>query len=306
MKKHGSEWIAFDLATALKNTKSSKKVIFTDRFRNHATIRAIKGAALLSEGDFGAGFSIIDNTDIISSVDTHQLKGTRRQLSHYSKAPEWRNTTQELEAIFYQLAIHEKESQDQSLIQRPFTINLTPEFTQKATNHKNGLSDYCKRRIDKALKNEFNRIPQYWFTVEFAPISTFTKGYFRPHLHGAILLHTEETFSKNHQKTPISRAFHKAVGNCSPDFNNRIFNLGSHQKHAQEKSIPLLYAKVGWAGYCFKHQTFAKLILDKKRNLMSDNLTKQQAKDIYSKLASSPKPKQPIPSELEAFLASIK
>jgi len=163
------------------------------------------------------------------------------------------------------------------------------------------------RRLDKAFKGELHNTPQYWFTVEFAPVSTFTRGHQRPHLHGAILLNTEETISNNRQKTPVSRAFHKAVGKCNSDFSNRLLALESYQRHAQNSGKPILLAKVGWTGYCLKHQTMARAFLKKKSNLLTDNQTKKQAKAIHSKLLPAPKKtSKPISSEIQAALDSIK
>jgi len=304
MKIHGSDWPTFDLMHALKNTKSSKKVFSVDRLRNDATIQAIKLEALLSGGISEAGFSIIDNASISSSLDTYQLRETRRQLDHYAKAPAWRNVNQELEAILYQLALHEQELLSNNLTHRPFTLNVTPEFTRKAMKHRQGFSDYSKRKIDKAFQNELNRTPQYWFTVELAPISTFTRGHQRPHLHGSILLTSDEATSKNRQKTPISRAFHKAVGRCNSDFNNRLLDIGSYQQHAQNTGLPVICSKVCWVGYCLKFQAMARLFFNKKSSLLTDNQTKRQAKVIHSKLL--PPIKQAVSDEVQIILGSIK
>jgi len=306
MKIRGSEWPAFDLMHALKNTKSSKKVIFPDRLRNDATIQAIRYEALLSEGVSRTGFSIIDNASISLSLDTYQLKGTRRQLQHYTKAPAWRNVNEELEAILYQLALHEQGLQNNKLIHRPFTLNVTPEFSRKAMSHQQGFYDYCKRRIDKAFKSELDCKPQYWFTIEFAPVSTFTRGHQRPHLHGSILLNSDDTISMNHQKTPVSRAFHKAVGKCDSGFSNHLLDLGSYDKHSKKSGNPILLTKVSWAGYCLKHKAMARAFLNKKGNLLTDNQTKKRAKMIHSKLLPSKKLSKPISSEIQAAIDAIK
>jgi hypothetical protein len=131
----------------------------------------------------------------------------------------------------------------------PFTVNLTPEFVRKALRNKKGFIDYTKRKIDKAMLSELSRAPQYWFVVEMAPtFGSHTKGRQRPHLHGGILLTQSEKESIRKQKTPISEAFHKVVGKCSPDFSERLLVMGDHKAYAEQKGITEAAAAIKWAG----------------------------------------------------------
>lgn len=293
-KMYGEEWHYFDLSHHLKNAKSSKKVLQVDKLRNRATLESVRLAALFQGGNSRAGFSIIDLIHSIPpliQVDSYQLEGTRRQLQHYNKAPEWKYAKPELKAIFYQLAmLQEAEQSDRQLT--PFTVNLTPEFANKAFQNKKGFIDHTKREIDKAMRSELSLIPQYWFVVEMVPVfGSHTRGRQRPHLHGGILLNPSEIESFRKQKTPISRAFHKAIGKCQPDFSERLLNLGNHKTYAQNKGITEIEAAINWAGYCFKLNTTARLFLNSKLNLTANNATKEQAEALYGLL--TPKaPKQ--------------
>lgn len=293
-KTHWAEWPYFDLSHSLKNTKISKKVFLVDRFRNHATLEAVKAAALLQRGCFGAGFSILDLIHSIPSlikVDDSYLEDSRRQLQHFNKAPAWRYAKPELEAVFYQLAmLQQAQLHNQQLT--PFSLNLTPEFTYKAFRHDKGFIDYTKRQLDKAFKSELNRKLQYWFAVEFVPaLGGYTRGNQRPHLHGAILINESDRESVRKQKVPISAAFHKAVGKCSPDCSNHLFYFDSHEDFARERQISILEAAINWPGYCLKHHSFARRFLNTKSNLTADNATKNQAEGLYALL--SPKPNKP-------------
>lgn len=275
-KRHASDWPHFNLCHSLKNAKFSKKVFLVDRFRNGATIEAARCAALLQRGRFGAGFSILD---LINSIPSHiQID------SCYSQAPAWRHSNPELRAIFYQLAmLQQAEQNDQQLT--PFSLNLTPELTNKAFKHKGGFIDYTKRQLDKAFKSVLNRKLQYWFVVEFDPVlGGYTNGNQRPHLHGAILISEFEKKSVNKQKTPISVAFHRAIGKCSPDFSNRLLHLGSHKVNAEQKGVSELEAAINWPGYCLKNNGFARRYLNSKGNLTADNATKSQAEALYALL----------------------
>jgi hypothetical protein len=286
-KTRGEEWPYFDLCHHLKNTKISKKVFLVDRFRNGATLEAVRLAALSQRDNFSAGFSILDLIHSIPpliQVDPYHLEETRRQLHHFNRAPAWRHCKPEPKAIFYQLAMLQQAAQsDCQLI--PFTLDLTPKFVHRAFQHKAGFIDYTKREIDKAMKSELDRKPQYWFTVEMAAaFGSPTKGRQRPHLHGGILLNDSETESKRKQKTPISRAFHKAVGKCPPDFSNRLLHLGNHRAYAEWVGISEIEAAINWPGYCLKLNTMARLYLNSKTNLMADNETKRQAEALYGLL----------------------
>lgn len=291
IKTHEAEWPYFDLSHSLRNAKSSKKVFFIDRLRNDATLEAVRLAALLQQGNFGAGFSIIDFINTIPSyitVDSYQLEDSRRQLQRYNKSPAWRYAKPELQAIFYQLAmLQQAEQSDQQLT--PFTVNLTPEFVHKALQHKAGFIDYAKRRLDKSMLSELSRSPQYWFTVEMTPVfGSHTRGRQRPHLHGAIMLTQSEKESVRKQKTPASKAFHRAVGKCSPDFSERLLVMGNHQAHAEKNGITETTAAIGWAGYCFKHNATARFFLNSRTNLTADNATKRQAEALYGLLNQKP------------------
>lgn len=283
-KTHGAEWPYFDLSHSLQNAKSSKKVFLVDRFRNDSTLRAVRAGAKSQRGSFGAGFSIIDYVQTIPQLietDSYYLQDSRRQLQHFDQAPEWRHASPELKAVFYQLGMLQKAGQTGQQL-TPFTLNLTPEFTNKALKHKDGFIEYTKRKIDKALTGK----PQYWFAVEFVPeLGGFTRGWQRPHLHGAILLSKSERESVRNQKSPISSAFHKAVGKCSPDFSNRLLHLGNHKDCGESKKLSELEAAINWSGYCLKHNTFARLFLNAKLNLMADNATKSQAEALYGLLS---------------------
>ncbi|MGZ8957945.1 MAG: hypothetical protein ACXW0L_00515 [Methylosarcina sp.] len=310
IKTPGAEWPYFDLCHTLKNAKSSKKVLSVDRLRNDATLEAVRRAALLQRGRFSAGFSIIDFINDIPphiTVNSYQLQDSRRQLQHYSKAPEWRHARPELQAIFYQLAMLQQAEQSTQRL-TPFTVNLTPEFTKRAFHHKAGFIDYTKREIDKAMKSVLgrNRKPQYWFTVEMAAVGTHTRGGQRPHLHGGILLYDSEKESKRKQKTPISKAFHKAVGKCSPDFSNRLYYPSDHKAYAEQKAISEIEAVIKWPGYCLKLNTIARLFLNSKTNLTADNVTKEQAEALYDLLGRKPpKPKPVDEFDLDAILERI-
>lgn len=288
-RRYGGEWPLFDLCHSMKNTKSSKKVILVDRFRNTATIEAVRLAALFPVGNFSAGFSIIDTVSIIPShiqVDTYHLEDSRRQLQHFNQTPEWRNARPELKATFYQLAMqHQTEVIKKNHKLTPFTCNLTPEFVTKALMHKKGFHDHIKRKLDKSFKSELGRIPQYWFVVEMVPVfGGYTSGRQRPHLHGGILVTLQEKNSGRKQKTPLSKAFHKAVGYCHPDFEERILVMGNHKIYAENNNITETTAAVNWARYCFKHNALARLYLSSKSNLTADNATKRQAEALYSLL----------------------
>lgn len=144
------------------------------------------------------------------------------------------------------------------------------------------------------MVSELSRSPQYWFTVEMVPASgySYTKGRQRPHLHGAIMLTQSEKESVRKQKTPISKAFHKAVGKCSPDFSERLLIMGNHKAYAEQEGISEIEAAINWARYCFKYNTMARLFLNSKTNLTADNATKSQAKALYGLLSQKlPKPK---------------
>jgi hypothetical protein len=314
----GEEWPFFDLYANMKNAKSRKKVTrsnaksrkkvtWVDGLRVDATLEAIRFAALSQPGSFSAGFSIIDlihSTPSNIQVSNYFLDDSRRQLQHYNKAPEWRNARYRLKAVFYQLAMLQQAEQN-NLLLTPFTLNLTPEFVNKALQHKKGFIDYTKRRIDKYMQSELSRIPQYWFVVELAPVTGhYTKGRQRPHLHGGILLAPSERESERKQKTPISRAFHKAVGKCHPDFSERLLSLGSYKAHAANTGITEIEAAINWAGYCLKFHTFARLFLNRNPNLTADNATKRQAEALYGLLTpkSSPKLSPEDEAALEAFM----
>jgi len=305
-KTHGEEWPFFDLLARMKNTKSSKKVILVNRFRSDATLEAVRLAALFPVGGFSAGFSIIDLIHSIPSntqVSREQLKDSRRQLQHLNKAPEWRYAKPELKTVFYQLAMLQQAGQSDRLL-TPFTANLTPEFVKKALQNKKGFIDYTKRKIDKAMLSELSKIPQYWFVVEMVPIfGSHTRGRQRPHLHGGVLLTPEEKESTRKQKTPVSEAFHKAIGKCHPDFSERLLVMGDHKDYAEKNGITETTAAINWAGYCFKLNTFARLYLNSKSNLTADNATKRQAEALYGLL--TPKAAKLSPedeSALEAFM----
>lgn len=289
-KSNGEEWPFFDLSHTLQKTKSSKKVILVDHFRNAATVEAVRLSALYPVGGFSAGFSIIDTTLSIPSnitVDSYHLKDSRRQLQHFNKAPQWRNTKPELEAVFYQLALQNQSKEIQQTHElTPFTCNLTPDFVKKALRHPKGFHDYTKRKLDKAFKSELKRNLQYWFVIEMIPaIGGHTKGRQRPHLHGGLLLIKNEKTSQRKQKTPISRAFHKAIGYCHPDFEERVFYMGNHKGYSEIKNITETAAVVNWAGYCFKNYTLSRLYLNCKSNLIADNATKRQARELYGLVA---------------------
>ncbi|HEY8098454.1 MAG TPA: hypothetical protein VIE65_20515 [Methylobacter sp.] len=315
-KTHGEKWPFFDLLASMKNAKSSKKVFSVGRFRSDATLRAVRLTAQFPVGGFSAGFSIIDLIHQLCSniqVDSYQLEGTRRQLQHYNKAPEWRYASAELKATFYQLAmLQEAKQSDHQLT--PFTADLTPEFANKALQNKKGFIDYTKRKLDKAMQSELGRIPQYWFVVEFVDAhignvaavngekrNLTTRGRKRPHLHGGILLAPSEIESERKQKTPISKAFHKAIGKCHPDFSERLLNLGNHKTYAENKGITEIEASINWAGYCFKLNTIARLFLNSKSNLTADNATKKQAEALYSRL--TPKKAKLSPEDEKALKA---
>jgi hypothetical protein len=308
-KTHGEEWPHFDLSHHLKNAKISKKVFLVDRLRSDATLQAVRLAALLQRGGSSAGFSIIDLIHSIPSliqVSSDQLKNSRRQLRHYNKAPDWKHARPELKAVFYQLAmLQQAEQSDRQLI--PFTLDLTPEFTYRAFQHKAGFIDYTKREIDKAMKWALPENPQYWFTVEMAAVfGSSTKGRQRPHLHGGILLNQSERESERKQKTPISKAFHKAVGKCSPEFSNRLLHLDNHKVYAEQKGISEIEAVINWPGYCLKLNTMARLYLNSKTNLTADNETKGQAEALYGLLSRKPpKPKLIDEFDLDAILERI-
>jgi hypothetical protein len=300
-KKDGSKWLYFDLTNSLKNAKSRKKVLIIDQFRSALMLEAIRAEAMSETPDFSAGFSYIKiaNTDSMSTRSiTEQVNIAGRQQQHYSKAPEWKFIKPELEAILYQLAMQEASlNSEGTLIHTSFTLDLTPEFTHKASHHKAGFIDYTKREIDKAFKSELSRTPQYWFTFELAklyPEQSHTRGYLRPHLHGSLLLTPAEMESVRHQKTLISKAFHKAVGKCSPGFSNRLLSVKSHNAYAHSKNITSLAAAVGWVDYCYglgktngKTPAMARLFFNNK-NLIADNQTKRQAKAIYDLLSQNP------------------
>lgn len=309
IQKHGSEWPYFDLSHSLNNTKISKKVFLVDRFRNDSALRAVKAAALLQRGCFGAGFSILDLIHSIPQhiqTDTYYLQDSRRQLQNFNKVPAWRYAKPELGAVFYQLAmLQQAQLHDQQLT--PFSLNLTPEFTNKAFKHDKGFIDYTKRQLDKAFKSELNRKLQYWFVVEFEPaLGGYTRGNQRPHLHGAILINESDRESVRKQKAPISAAFHKAVGRCSPDFSNRLLHLGNHKAYAESIGLSELEAVINWPGYCTKHNTMARLILNTKLNLTADNVTKSQAEALYGHLNKKPtKPAIVDGIDIAAILAQI-
>lgn len=314
---HGEEWPHFDLSASMKNAKSRKKVTppkaksrkkvtWVDGLRNDATLEAIRFAALLQQGDFSAGFSIIDLIQSIPpniQVSSYFLEDSRRQLQHYNKAPEWRYARHRLKAAVYQLAmLHQAEQNDCQVI--PFTVNLTPEFVNKALQHKKGFIDYTKRKIDKAMLSELTRVPQYWFVVEMAPVTgSHIIGRQRPHLHGSILITLSERESERKQKTPISRAFHRAIGKCHPDFSERLLNLGNHKVYAENAGITETAAAIDWAGYCLKFYTFARLYLNSKSNLTADNATKRQAEALYGLL--TPKSSSTLSPEDEAALEAF-
>lgn len=217
-------------------------------------------------------------------VSRGQLKDSRRQLQHYNKSPEWRYAEPELKAVFYQLAMLQQAEQIDCQL-TPFTANLTPEFVNKALQHKKGFVDYIKRKIDKAMLSELSRIPQYWFAVEMVPaLGGYTRGRQRPHLHGGLLITPTESESVRKQKTPISKVFHKAIGKCHPDFSERLLNLGNHKDYAEKNGITEITAVINWARYCFKHNTFARLFLNNKSNLTANNATKRQAAALYGAL----------------------
>jgi hypothetical protein len=287
IKTYGSEWPYFDLSHTLNNAKFSKKVFFVDAYRNGATLGAVRLAALSQRDNFSAGFSIIDlirSIPPLIQVDPYYLEGTRRQPQHFNRAPAWRYSRPELQAVFYQLAMLQQAEQSSQQL-TPFTLDLTPEFTHRALHHKAGFIDYTKREIDKAMKSVLCRKPQYWFTVEMATVfGSPTSGRQRPHLHGGILLNGPERESERKQKTPISKAFHKAVGKCSPDFSNRLLHFDNHKAYAEEKGITEIEAVINWPGYCLKLNTTARLHLKSKNNLTADNVTKAQAETLYSLL----------------------
>ena len=286
----GLDWPSFSLADSLRKSKSSKKVFSVDRIRNAATLDAVRLAARSQGGGFSAGFSIINSIDsMVLSIpnyikpDTHQLKGTKRQKQLYSTPPQWRNAKPELQACFYQLAML-KQAEQLNQILMPFTLDLTPEFVQRATLSKKGFIDYTKRQLDLAFKSGSPIKRQYWFTVEMADLGTFTSGQQRPHLHGSIIVSQSEIESVRKQKTPISKIFHAAIGDCSPDFSNRLLDIGNYKEYAEQKNISELEACIGWAGYSFKHNAVAKMMLGSKSNLTADNATKTKAAELYSLL----------------------
>jgi hypothetical protein len=314
-KMHGEEWPYLDLSHHLKNAKSSKKVPQVDKLRNRATLEAVRLAALLQGSNARAGFSIIDLIHSIPSliqVDSYQLEGTRRQLQHHNKAPAWRHTSPALQAMFYQLAMHDTDLKGGgNLIHSSFTLDLTPEFVHRAFQNKTGFIDYTKRKIDKAMKSELGRNPQYWFTVEMVTVfGSTTKGRVRPHLHGSILLTPPEIKSIHHQKTPISRAMHKAVGKCSPSFSNRLLKIRTHDDFAKMHSTSAVSAIIGWSDYCFdakdrhnKTPAIYRLLLNSK-NLTADNATKEQAEALYGRLTpKAPKLSPEDEKALEAFMS---
>ncbi|TAK62305.1 hypothetical protein [Methylobacter sp.] len=314
----GAEWPYFDLYATKKIaksrkkvtrsiTKSRKKVTFVDQLRIDATLDSAWLAALLHRGNESAGFSIIDLIQSIPSniqVSNYFLQDSRRQAQHYNKAPEWRNARHRLKAVFYQLAmLHQAEQSDCRLI--PFTANLTPDFVNKALRHKKGFIDYTKRKIDRAMKSELSRVPQYWFVVELAPVTgNPIKGRQRPHLHGGILLTPPEKESVRKQKTPISRAFHRAIGKCHPDFSERLFVMDDHKTYAQQRGITEITAALNWPGYCLKYYSFTRWFLNRQPNLTADNATKRQAEALYGLLTpkSSPKLSTEDEAALEVFM----
>ena len=288
-EKPKTDWPYLSLSDSFTASKSSKKVFFADHYRNAATLEAVRSGAVSQPKQLGAGFSI--NTFIKSipsqiRLNPFYLQDTKRNLEHYDQAPAWRHVKQELEATFYQLAMQrEKKARKGELIHVTFTLNLTPELVRKAIHHDKGFLDYIKRRIDKSLLAVLERKPQYWLTVELEPMTGgYTKGKQRPHLHGAILITQSESESIRKQKSKISQAFYKAIGKCSPDFSNRLFQLQSHTSYAQQKGISEMQAAVMWPRYCFKHHAFAKSLLRLKSNLITDNATKSQAKALYELL----------------------
>ncbi|MDD5462595.1 MAG: hypothetical protein PHG00_13335 [Methylococcales bacterium] len=296
-KTHGSEWPHFDLMHSMKITESSKKVLLVDQFRNSATLEAIRLASLLQRGDLSAGFSIIDVLHSIPHYLTEdlQLKNSRRQLQHFKRLPAWRYTTPEIQAIFYQLAmLQEAEQSDCQLT--PFTVNLTPNFVNKALQDNKSFIDYIKRKIDKTLQSELSRKPQYWFVVELAPaFGSHTRGRQRPHIHGGIITTKAERESVRKQRTPISEVFHKAVGKCNPDFSERLLVMGDHKAHAERVGVTEIEASINWARYCFKYNAMARLFLNSRTNLTADNATKRQAETLYSLLT----PKGTKPSKID-------
>jgi hypothetical protein len=308
-KRQTAVWPHFDLSHSLKNSKSSKKVLLVDRFRNAATLEAVRFAALLYRGRFGADFSILDYVQTIPQhiqTDPYYLQDSRRQLQHHNQAPDWRYANPELKAIFYQLAMMQQAQQSNQTL-TPFSLNLTPEFTTRAFRHQAGFIDYTKRQLDKAMLSELNRKPQYWFGVEMVPVSGgYTSGRQRPHLHGSILLATSERESVRNQQTAISAAFHKAVGKCSPEFSNRLFQSGNHKANAERKGTSELEAGINWPGYCLKHSAFARRYLNSKSNLIADNATKCQSEALYGHLSRKRQtPRKSEQFDFEAILATL-
>jgi len=280
------KWPEYNLIHSLKNTKKLKKVILVDKIRNTSTIDRMKLAALSGGDDFSADFSTIYREHVVSNTqDVFGVEKGNRNLSKYVECPKWSATTQNLQIMLYQLALHKKEMQSNNLVHKPFTLNISKKLAAVATASGNGIADYLKRRIDKQLYKELGYRPQYWFTIEYAPVGQHTAGQQRPHLHGSILLPTKDTQSIRKQRTAVSNAFNKAVGEVTPEFSRRVFNMGNFQHHAQNNNMPVLSSKFEWAGYCLKAQAFAKIISGNKASLFSDNETKKQAKAVLSDLS---------------------
>lgn len=282
-KVPASDWPKFDLWETIrpggKFTESSKKGIFPHRFRNDAMLTAIRLGAANNDNDFLAGFSLIAGSLKPSLPFYKDLTETRLKEEHYIKPCEWRYTSPKLQAYLFQIAMHGNNNYKHI----PFTLNLSPQFVKNAIKHEKGFLDFTKRKLDKSFSTNLHYIPQYWFIVE---LETLINGHKRPHLHGSLYLQHQSTVVENKQKTPISKACGKAIGKIPPAFSNRLYHSGSYENFSTDRKITELQAKFGWVNYCFKDHTRSRVFLNDTINLVVDNETRRQAKDIYSNLSA--------------------
>jgi len=182
--------------------------------------------------------------------------------------PKWKDTTDKLRAIYYQLAIELLAETTSASTPYRLTFNLTPDFTRKVM--KEGGLTIVHDRLSKRLKR-IGCEADFWLAIEAVIKNGGKSGGWnhfkgRPHIHGSILLTPE-------QKEIVSGAIRTINGPA-----NVIF------KRNETRLLPLEDEKGGGkrhAEYCLKHVGWNNVFMPHTNNLSRTTRIGRVAKELY-------------------------
>lgn len=203
-------------------------------------------------------FGIVQGLPVIDGVEIYQhVKEARDKIDeeehrlwpHVKPFPPWRDTHDELKAIYYQRVLAEGGATC------TFTVNLSQDVLAVGSARTESFMKFVQERLARHLKHELKQPISYWFAIE-----TSTAG--RPHLHGAFRIDQHDLDVVREALQGVSRA-------------------GAGVPVPRAVVLAPVSDGPGWAGYAMKNLALTKKQLGAKVLSASAGI-RHRAEQLYN------------------------